>query len=273
MKTRITITIDNELLKQVDEVARRENNGSRSFTVEKIIKERLSPYARKTAIILAGGRGTRLRPLTYELPKPMMTIRGKPIMEYMIEQLKAADVYDLIISIGYLGEKIKAHFGDGSKFGVKIRYVEEKEPLGTGGAVKSCENYVHDDVLVLNGDNLFDFDLSKIYSFHKKERPFATIALTNQEKTSNFGVVNMNGSIITKFIEKPKTEQSSHLINAGIYVLSPKFISWLPEGPSKIEEMFEKLASKGVINGFVYTGRWMPCDSIELYDKAIKSWV
>ena len=272
MKTRVTITLDDNLLKNLDELTRREGYNSRSFMIEKIIRDSVSRRTKKTALVLAGGVGSRLRPLTYETPKPMITIRGKPILEYVVNALKSAGIEDIIISISYLGEKIKSHFGNGDSFGVKIKYVEEKKALGTGGAIKNCESMIHDDVFVLNGDNLFDFDLSKMYEAHNKNRPFATIALTSQEKTSSFGVVNIDGDKITSFVEKPKTEQSSHLINAGIYILSPKFISMLPEGESRVESMFEKLAPKGVINGFVYSGKWLPCDSIELYDKAIKNW-
>jgi NDP-sugar pyrophosphorylase family protein len=272
MKDRVTITINRKTLEKIDKTVDGINIPNRSIAIERIIKEHFEPVKSKIAFILAGGSGTRLRPLTYEMPKPMMPVNGRPILEHIIEQLKKADFLDIIISVGYLGSKIHEYFGDGSKFGVRIRYSEETSPLGTGGAIKKNQNLFHDDFLVLNGDNLFDFDLNKIYEFHKKEKPLVTLALVPRDDISQFGVVEMEGNKIVKFIEKPKTEQVSHLVNAGIYVINPSFLSLLPQGESNISRIFEQVAEKKVINGFIYSGKWLPCDSMDLYETAIKNW-
>ncbi len=272
MKNRITITINEKTLEKIDKTVDGINIPNRSIAIERIIKEHFEPNKSRIALILAGGSGTRLRPLTYEIPKPMMPVNGRPILEHLIEQLKKADFMDIIISVGYLGSRIREYFGDGSKFGVRIRYSEETTALGTGGAIKKNQNLIYDDVIVLNGDNLFDFDLNKIYDFHKKEKPLATIALISREDVSQFGVVEMEGNKIVRFIEKPKTEQVSHLVNAGIYVLSPSFLNLIPSGVSNISNIFEGEASKKVIDGFIYAGKWLPCDSLQLYEEAIKNW-
>lgn len=272
MKNRITITISGKTLESVDKTIDGINIPNRSIAIERIIKEHFEPGRNRMALVLAGGSGTRMRPLTYEIPKPMVPVNGRPILEHVIEQLKNAEFTDIVISIGYLGSRVKEYFGDGAKFGVRIRYSEETSPTGTGGAVKKAQNLFHDDFIVLNGDNLFDFDLSKIYEFHRRDKPMATIALVPQDDVSQFGVVEMEGSKVVKFIEKPKTEQVSHLVNAGIYVISPSFLSLIPRGDSNISKIFEKVAEKRIINGFIYSGKWLPCDNMDLYEKAIKNW-
>ena len=272
MKERITITINKKTLEKIDKTIDGVNIPNRSIAIERIIKEHFEPVKSRSAFILAGGSGTRLRPLTYEIPKPMMPVNGRPILEHIIEQLKKADFIDIIISIGYLGSKIREYFGDGSKFGVKIRYSEETSPIGTGGAIKRNQNLFHDDFIMLNGDNLFDFDLNKIYEFHKKDKPLATIALVSRDDVSQFGVVEMEGNKVVKFIEKPKTEQVSHLVNAGVYVLNPAFLNFIPPGESNISKIFEHVAERRVIDGFIYSGKWLPCDNMNLYEEAIKNW-
>ncbi len=272
MKTRITISLNPQILKELDSIVDGENILNRSNAIERILKERFSPKSIKKAFILAGGQGIRLRPLTYELPKPMVPIKGKPIMEYAINKLKEAGVSDIVISVGYLGEKVRDYFGDGAKFGVSIKYLEEKVPLGTAGPLRLSSNLFNDDFFMLNGDDLFDFDLDKMYEFHKKNRSLATIALTTTDNVSQFGAVEMEGNKITKFVEKPTGMQSTHLINAGIYILNPLIVSLIPEGKSSMEGLFEKLATKGKLNGFLCSGKWLPCDNMQLYEKALKNW-
>ncbi len=272
MKERISVTLNHDLIKEVDKTVDGVSIPNRSFAIEKLLRERLKPRSHRVAIILAGGEGTRLRPLTYEMPKPMIPIKGKPILEYIINRLKLADVSEVIITTGYKGDRVKEYFGNGEKFGLLIRYLDEKTPLGTGGAVKSAENLLHDDFFVINGDNLFDFNLNEIYEFHKREKAIVTIGLTNQEDVSKFGVVELDGTKVTKFIEKPKVKPKSHLINTGIHVISPLFFGFMPEGNFNLSKLLEKAAEKGMVSGFVYSGKWLPCDSMELYEKALKNW-
>jgi Nucleoside-diphosphate-sugar pyrophosphorylase involved in lipopolysaccharide biosynthesis/translation initiation factor 2B, gamma/epsilon subunits (eIF-2Bgamma/eIF-2Bepsilon) len=272
MKNRISVTLSGELIKEVDKTVNGIDVPNRSFAIEKLLRERLRPKANRVAIILAGGEGTRLRPLTYEIPKPMIPIKGKPILEYIIDRLKLADVSEIVVTTGYKSDKVKEYFGNGEKFGVAIRYIDERTPRGTGGAVKAVEGLLHDDFFVINGDNLFDFNLNEIYEFHKKEKAIVTIGLTNQEDVSKFGVVELDGTKITKFIEKPKVKPKSHLINTGIHVINPSFFAFMPEGPFNMSKLMEKAAEKGLVSGFVYSGKWLPCDNLELYEKALKNW-
>ncbi len=272
MKSRVTISLSSKMLEEVDKFVDGEDVTNRSQAIEKILRTYFMPSPARTAFILAGGQGTRLRPLTYELPKPMVPIKGKPILEYAINKLKEADVKEIVISTGYLGKRIKEHFGDGERLGVNIKYVDEDKPLGTGGALKRAERLFRDDVIVLNGDNLFDFDISKMYEFHKKSKSIATLAVTTQTDVSRFGVVEMDGNRVVSFIEKPKNATNSHIVNAGVYVLSPVAISLIQDGTSDLSELFSNLAKKGKLNGFIYSGKWFPCDSLELYERALKNW-
>ncbi len=272
MKSRVTITLAPKLLGEVDKLIDGEDITNRSNAIEKILKEYFRPSAAKMAFILAGGKGVRLRPLTYELPKPMVTIKGKPILGYIIDRLKESEITNIIISIGYLGNRIKEYFGDGSKFGVNITYLEEKTALGTSGALKQAQHLIRDDIVVINGDQLFDFDISKIYNFHKRQKALATMAVTAWEDVSQFGAVEMDGNEIVNFIEKPKTDQKTHLINAGIYVFNPLVLSLLPNGPSALPDFLAKLAQRRKLNGFMYSGKWLPCDNLQLYERALKEW-
>ncbi|MCL4398969.1 sugar phosphate nucleotidyltransferase [Candidatus Parvarchaeota archaeon] len=272
MKSRVTITLMPDIIKKVDDIVAREQIINRSSAIERILREYFNPKTELSAVVLAGGKGTRLRPLTYEVPKSMIPVKGKPILEYIIQRLKDAGISNIMISIGYLGEKIQKYFGDGSAFGVKIKYLGEETPLGTGGALKRFQYLFHDTIVVVNGDNLFDFDISQIYAFHRAEKASATIAVVNSNDTSSFGVVEMNGNKIISFVEKPSGEQNSHLVNAGVYVLNPSVLSLLPEGVSNTSELFQKLAAKNMLTGFVCSGKWFPCDNMQLYEKALKGW-
>jgi len=131
MKERVTITLESTLISELDDTVDGTRIRNRSHAIEFLLRKSLNHRSPKKALILAGGKGTRLRPITYEIPKPMVPIQGRPLIEHTINLLRKYDVRDITISIGYLGEKVKEYFGDGSKFGVKIRYVIENEPLGT----------------------------------------------------------------------------------------------------------------------------------------------
>ncbi len=224
------------------------------------------------AFILAGGNGTRLAPMTHSIPKSMMLVKGKPILEHMINRLKEAGFIDIVLAVGYLKENVMDYFGDGSAFGVRIHYAIEERLLGTGGALKAYGSNLKEDFIMLNGDNLFDFDLSKIYKFHKKKRPLITIGLNEVDDVSRFGVARLQENRIIEFVEKPKDNPPSHLINTGIYIIDPSLIDMLPDGVSDISYEFEHLVKDNIINGFVYSGRWMACDTPELYQKASKEW-
>ncbi|VVB76015.1 Bifunctional protein GlmU [Candidatus Tiddalikarchaeum anstoanum] len=277
VRERISLTIDKNVLAAVDATVDGNKVRNRSHAMEVLLSKALGNKRVKRAFILAGGKGTRLRPITYEIPKPMVPIHGKPLLQHTVELLKKYDIRDIIISIGFLGEKIQEYFGNGSKFGVKISYVKEDEPLGTAGPLKIAKPLLEDaHFVMINGDNLFNIDLFDMISTHFENGAVATIALTSVSDPTKFGVAQLKGRKILKFIEKPKLEEApSNLINAGVYLFSPKIFDYLPENKKNImieTEVFPKLLEKGEFYGYVMEGQWLPAGTPEEYEKAIQEW-
>ncbi|MEJ7847897.1 MAG: NDP-sugar synthase [Pyrinomonadaceae bacterium] len=186
------------------------------------------------ALILAGGKGTRLRPLTVYTPKPIVPLVNKPFLVYQLESLARAGITDIVLSLGYQPDKIEDVLGNGSDFGVSLRFVAEPHPMGTGGAYKFVADAIRETTIVLNGDILTDANIAKIVGFHKEKQSEATITLTSVDNPSAYGLVETanDGSVI-RFIEKPKPEQLADLkintINAGIYILEPSILDLIPK--------------------------------------------
>lgn len=226
------------------------------------------------AVILAGGKGTRLRPLTYKIPKALIKVQGKTITEHLFDLFKKYDIREIIMSVGYLKEKIVEYFKDGSKFGVKITYIEESEPLGTAGPLKLVKSQIDCPFIVLNGDELKDINIKEMYNLHKKSKALATIALTKVEDTSQYGVARLEGNKILEFIEKPsKQEAPSNLINAGFYIIEPAVMGMISEGFSMLEQdIFPKIAKQGKLYGFAFKGQWFDTGSFERLENARKNW-
>jgi NDP-sugar pyrophosphorylase family protein len=226
------------------------------------------------AVILAGGKGTRLRPLTYETPKALLPVHGKTLTEHLFDLFKRHGITEVFLSIGYLGEKIKDYFKDGKEFGVDIKYLEENEPLGTAGPLKLVKNELTESFLVSNGDELKDINLDEMYKQHKKNKALVTIALTKVEDPSQYGVAKLDGEKILEFIEKPKKEEApSNLINSGLYIIEPEIIDMIPDGFAMLEkEVFPKLAKQGRLFGYAFSGQWFDTGNMERYDKALKEW-
>ena len=227
------------------------------------------------AIILAGGLGTRLRPLTDETPKPLLPLKGKPIVQHIIENLQKHGVQNIILSIGYHAEKIQNYFQDGSSLGVHISYSIETEPLGTGGAIKKAAAGITTPFFLIWGDNLMDINFTKMYEENKKEPSTIRMALTPRDDVEHFGVAKLEGNKIVTFVEKPKREDApSNLINAGAFIVDPKCLAMLPEGISSMEkDCFEKLAPLGEITAFIHDGQWFPTDTLEKYSLACMKFI
>jgi len=271
-KERVTVTLDHDVIRHLDSLIDGLKIRNRSHAVEFLLSKSLGSNKPKKAVIMAGGKGVRLRPITYEIPKPMVPIRGRPLLEHTIEMLRKQDIREVILSIGYLGNKIKEYFGNGSKFGVKINYVEETKPMGTAGALKLVKPLVDESFIVLLGDNLMDINLGELYSFHKESKAKATMALKSVNDPAPFGVTVLKGNKIVQFTEKPKTPPSN-LVNAGAYVLEPEVLDMIPQGHSMMEkDVFPQLASKGELNGYFFEGQWYPTDNIKFYENAVKEW-
>lgn len=227
------------------------------------------------SLFLAGGFGTRLRPITKDLPKPMVPIMGKPLLERNIENLKRFGIDEIVLSTCYKPKKIMKYFGDGSRFGVKISYICEDEPLGTAGAIKNAEYFFDDTFLVFNADILSDFDISEMISFHKEKGALATIAVTHVDNPSAYGVIehDKNG-YITAFREKPNpSETNSDLINAGIYIFEPELLKEIPAGRAvSIErETYPLLLEKGYkMAVYDHCSYWLDLGTPSKYLKAHK---
>ncbi len=206
------------------------------------------------AIILAGGEGTRLRSVVRDRPKPMAEIAGKPFLEYLLLQLKQADIEDIILSIGYKGNVIQSYFKTGAERGVKIAYSIEQQPLGTGGAVREAIACSSDDVfIVMNGDSFFDLDIHRLLQFHHENNGLGTIALTNIHNSERYGNVTVNhkGEII-RFEEKSAAVDS--VINCGVYILQRTILSFLSAEEVSLEkEIFPQLIGKGLF-GMIQAG-------------------
>lgn len=223
------------------------------------------------ALLLVGGKGTRLRPLTDRLPKPMVPIIGRPLLERTLEVLRAHGVDEAVLSTCYRADSIEDHFGDGSDWNMRIRYVREDIPLGTGGAIRNCAEYFDDSFFVLNADILSNIDFTDMLRFHRRRRADVTIAVTRVENPSAYGVIEYDADgFATSFREKPKTVVS-HMINAGIYIFEPDVLRRIPTGrPVSVErEVFPQLLADGgriaVYQGCHY---WLDIGTPEKYIRA-----
>ena len=227
------------------------------------------------ALFLAGGMGTRLQPLTDKLPKPMVPIMNKPLLERTMLNLKKCGISEVVISTCYQPEYIKDYFGNGNKLNLKIEYIVEDSPMGTGGAIKKAEDYFKESFVVFNADILSDIGLSKMIDFHKSKQALATIAVTEVQDPSMYGVVEYDTSgYVVSFKEKPKPgETFSKSINAGIYIFEPAIFKMIAvDRAISIErEIFPKLIEEAKKIGAYQSGSyWMDIGTIEKYRQAHK---
>lgn len=223
------------------------------------------------ALILAGGEGTRLRPLTLTVPKPVAPILDRPHLAYMTEWLRRFGVDDVVLACGHMSSGIKEVAGDGTSLGVRLRYVEEPEPRGTGGAIKEAESLLDERFLVLNGDILCDLDLSAQIEHHERVGASATIGLLPVEDPSAFGVVVAGADgAVEAFIEKPKREDApSNLVNAGVYVMERSVLDRVPAGEnvSVERDVFPELVGSG-LHAVELAGNWIDIGTPERYLQA-----
>jgi NDP-sugar pyrophosphorylase family protein len=223
------------------------------------------------AILLAGGKGTRLRPLTIHTPKPIVPIFNRPFLNYQIDLLKQVpEIDEVILSLNYQPRRIEEIFGDGSEAGIKIRYVVEPAPLGTAGAVKYAGDNLTESVVVFNGDVLTQIDLAAVIRLHRERRAKATIVLTPVENPAAYGLVDTDaGGNITRFLEKPRPDEiTTNRINAGIYVLEPDTFDRIPKDVSwSIERSYfpSLIERKETFVAYIYEGYWIDIGTPEKY--------
>lgn len=201
------------------------------------------------ALILAGGKGTRLRPLTVYTPKPIVPICNRPFLLYQIDTLRRAGITDITLSLSYQPLKIEQQLGNGSDFGVQLRYTTEPQPMGTAGAYKYAEGLIREPTVVFNGDILTDLDLKAVIREHDQRQATATIVLTPVDNPSAYGLVETEkDGRVRRFLEKPKADEITvNTINAGTYVLNPSVLDHIPDGENHSFEygLFPKLLERG----------------------------
>jgi mannose-1-phosphate guanylyltransferase len=224
------------------------------------------------AVILVGGEGTRLRPLTCNTPKAIVPILNRPFLEHLLGYLKEHGVTDAILAMGYFPDPIQSCLGDGTQLGVRLTYLMEESPLGTAGAVKNAESYLDKPFLVLNGDIITEIDLTAMMKRHKEVEPKVSIALTPVDNPTIYGVVETDAlDIVQRFVEKPPWDKvTTNMINAGIYILEPEVLAYIPAStPSMFENyLFPRLLEMGEpVLGYPSDAYWIDIGTPEKYLK------
>jgi mannose-1-phosphate guanylyltransferase len=225
------------------------------------------------AVILVGGEGTRLRPLTCNTTKAMVPILNTPLLEYVLRYLKGHGIKDIILTMSYLPDQIQAQLGDGSKLGVNLSYVIEEQPLGTGGAIKNVEAHLAEPFFVLNGDVLTTIDLTAMMSHHRQVKPRVSIALTPVDNPTIYGVVETDhNNKVERFVEKPAPDEvTTNMINAGIYIIDPAVLGYIPPATFSMVErqLFPLLLEKGEpMLAYPSDSYWLDIGTPEKYLKA-----
>ncbi|MCM3712889.1 sugar phosphate nucleotidyltransferase [Alkalihalobacillus oceani] len=225
------------------------------------------------AVIIAGGKGTRLQPLTAQRPKAMAPLAEKPVMQYGIELLKKHGITEIAVTVGYMAEKIEAYFGDGSGLGVSLTYFKESNPLGTAGSVKEAEAFLDEPFLVMSGDVLSDFHLREGIAAHERMGGLATIFVKEVESPLDFAVVQMNDAgQITRFLEKPKEEEIfGQTVSSGIYLMEPEILASIEKGEKADfgRDIFPRLLRLGKqLNGYPAEGYWADIGTLPRYYQA-----
>ncbi|OHA49524.1 MAG: hypothetical protein A2991_04225 [Candidatus Terrybacteria bacterium RIFCSPLOWO2_01_FULL_58_14] len=228
------------------------------------------------ALILAGGKGTRLHPVTLETPKPLLTVRKKPILNYLVELFLEQGIYDIGISIS-AEHKEDFHWWYRRWWrDYPFRFFEEIEPMGTWGALIGSAHFVrNEEFFVTNGDELKRVDLKAMREFHRAHGAPATIALVEHPEPKNYGVAVMDGQRIREFVEKPE-HPPTNLISSGLYLFTPEVFAYhdfsRPKFAMLEHDLFPKLAAEGKLHGFPYRGQWYDCGTFERWQKAIEEW-
>ena len=215
---------------------------------------------RVKAVILAGGLGTRMRPYTLFVPKPMLPLGDRPVLEHLIEWLKTHGVKDLAICVGYLRRIIEDYFEDGKEQGVKITYIRTHRPMGTAGQLKSAEGYVNETFICVYGDSVFDFDLRKVVQFHKSKKALATICVMPYKATSKYGFIDVD---------------KNGLVNIGCYMMEPSFFKYIPPNVMfGMDIAFQRALEAGKpMYGYKVKGEFMDIGDRKAYTSAYEKYL
>jgi len=219
------------------------------------------------AVILAGGQGSRLRPYTFSVPKPLLPLGDRPLLEYLIAQLARCSVADIVLALGYHAELIKAYCGDGARFGVRIRYVTEPQPLGTAGPIALCRSLLDpgEPFVLANGDIVTRLDFTKLARFHRDQGAQLTIGYIHHTYQSPFGILQLEGHRVLGVQEKPRFV---HPVSAGIYCVSPEAAALVPSGTATtMPELADRVrAGGGVVAAYEITEFWRALETRDHFE-------
>ena len=223
------------------------------------------------AVIIAGGLGTRLRPLTNNTPKPMLPIGEKPILEHLVNWTKKGGIKSVILCVSYLKESIEDYFGDGEKFGVKIEYAISKKQLATAGQLKTAEKFIDDDFVCMYGDSIFNFSLRSMIKQHSIKKSFVTMSLNEYKTTLPYGVIETSkkGKVVN-WNEKPEIKAN---VNMGCYIMNPQVFNLIPKNKSYgMDDVIKKAMKKKVVNSFITKKGFTDIGNTESYKQACEEY-
>lgn len=276
-RDRITVTIRKDLLRSLDRMIDHHRIRNRSHALEVVLGRSLDKNANQ-AVILASGEGIKMRPFTYEIPKPLIPVNGRPLLEYEIELLQRHGIKDIVITVSHLANKIKDYFKDGARWGVSITYVEESKPSGTGGALRAAQQHLDDaPFILLYGDVLLDLDLNEFLQSHLHTKAaVGTLALTSVADPTTYGSVKLRGSRVVSFSEKPMLgHDTSRLVFAGCAVFSSAIFSFITKrrGQLSLErDIFPQLIKEARLYGYPFEGQWFDVSTPTTYEQVLKHW-
>lgn len=220
------------------------------------------------AVILAGGKGTRLAPYTTVLPKPLMPIGEMPILEVVLRQLAYHQINEITLAVGYLAELLQAYCGDGSKFGVRLNYSREDQPLGTAGPIALVQD-LNETFLVMNGDLLTTIDYTAMWNYHKERGAIATLASYKREVKIDLGVIQSEDGWVKDYVEKPVYDYS---VSTGVYIFEPEILNYIQKGQrlDLPELVMRLLKSRRQVNVYNFEGYWLDIGRHDDYDAAME---
>lgn len=272
-RERLTITLRSDLLKALDGEIDGERLRNRSHAIEYFLSRSLGLKTVKV-LILAGGKPVFFESEKKSLPKAMVKIAGKPLLEQTLRRLKSAKLNEIYISIGEGGEIIQNYFGNGSKLGINITYIQQKNGCkGNAQPLFQAKEFFNSGFLLLYGDVLSDIDYGDFVEFHRSQKAaVCTMALTSTETVNMWGLARLQGNRVVEFEEKPKNPKTfSRLINAGIYLMEPEIFKLISAKADKLEsDVFPRLAEEGKLFGYPYEGLWLDISNSAAYRQAVK---
>ncbi len=275
-RKRLTITLREDVLRGVDGLVDHGQIRNRSHAIEVLLQRALGHGVRQ-AVILAAGEGVRLRPLTYELPKALLPVGGRPLVAHTLAQLREHGIRDMVMVIGHLGDRVEREFGNGEALGINIHYVRQDRPTGTGGALHAAQSLLRNSpFLCIYGDVLADIDYTDLIRAHGAHKgAIATIALTSVADPSAYGAVRLHGTRVAEFLEKPsRSSDVSRLVYAGISVLDAEIFASFPDKQvaSLERDVFPALLKRQALFGYPFEGAWFDVSTAAVYEKVLKTW-